>query len=269
MSKEEGMTLVEHLQELRKRIIWVTIVFALAMIVGFVFAKRFINFLKDMPPMNIFQLVMSHFTHEPIASSVIEWNVFSPWDPLRIYMSFAFAVGLVIAMPVILYHLWAFVKPGLREEERKASIMYIPFAFLLFLMGLAFGYFVVFPMAFFFTSTLTKSLELTQTYGVTQYFSFMFNILIPLSLVFELPIVVMFLTRIRILNPDRMRKMRKVSYMLLVIVSAIITPPDAISALIVAVPMIILYEFSVYLSKLVHRKQIAQDLAWEAEYGPK
>jgi sec-independent protein translocase protein TatC len=250
MSQSEEMTLVEHLGELRRRIIWVLAVFAVAVILGLVAAKPIINYLKDVPPAN-----------------TIEWNVFSPWDALRIYMNFSFVIALVVSLPVTLYHIWAFVNPGLREEERKASLIYIPLAFLLFLSGLAFGYFVVFPMAFHFTTTLTRSLELTETYGISQYFSFMFNILIPLSLVFELPIVVMFLTKLRLLNPLRLKKMRKMAYMILVVVSTIITPPDAVSDLIVFFPMIFLYEFSVFLSKVVYRKQLARDMALEAEYG--
>lgn len=247
---DEGMTLVEHLGELRKRIIWVLVVFSISLIVGLVAAKAIIDYLKNVPPAN-----------------TIEWNVFSPWDAIRMYMNFAFMIGLIITLPVALYHIWAFVRPGLREEEQKASLSYIPFAFVLFLAGLAFGYFIVFPMAFYFTSTLTHSLDLTETYGISQYFSFMFNILIPLSVIFELPIVVMFLTKLRILNPMKLHKMRRMSYMILVIVSTLVTPPDAISALVVAVPMVLLYELSVIFSRIVYRKQLARDAEWEAEYS--
>jgi len=253
MKQDRDMPLIEHLTELRRRVIWVLVVFALAVILGFVVSKPIIVYLKSVPPAN-----------------GITWNVFSPWEPLRIYMNVAFVIGLIISLPVTLYHIWAFVKPGLREEERKASIKYIPFAFLMFLLGLAFGYYVVFPMAFYFTTTITQSLSLTETYGIAQYFSFMFNILIPLSIVFEMPIIVMFLTKLRLLNPERLHKMRKLSYMMIVIVSTIITPsPDAVTALIVAVPMVVLYELSVYLSKVVYRKQAEQDLVWEAEFGTK
>lgn len=244
------MTLVEHLGELRKRIIWVLVSFTLALIIGLVCAKIIIDYLKHVPPAN-----------------TIEWNVFSPWDAIRMYMNFAFMIALVISLPVVLFHIWAFVKPGLREEEQRASLMYIPFAFILFIAGIAFGYFIVFPMAFFFTSTLTQSLDLTETYGISQYFSFMFNILIPLSIIFELPIVVMFLTKLRILNPKKLHKMRKISYMLLVILSTLVTPPDAISAIVVAVPMILLYELSVLLSRIVYRKQLAREAELDAEYG--
>ena len=163
--KNEEMSLVEHLGELRKRIMWILVVLVIGMVGGLVAAKPIIRYLKSIPP-----------------ARDISWNVFSPWDALRLYMNFGLAVGILITLPVILYHIWAFVKPGLRETEQKASIIYIPYAFLLFLVGLSFGYWVVFPMAFYFTSSISKSLEITEMYGAAQYFTFMFNIILPLAL---------------------------------------------------------------------------------------
>lgn len=252
MTTNEEMSLVEHLGELRKRIMWVLVVLVIGMVGGLICAKPIIRYLKNIPP-----------------ADSIGWNVFSPWDALRLYMNFGLAVGILITLPVILYHIWAFVKPGLRESEQKASIIYIPYAFLLFLGGLSFGYWVVFPMAFYFTSSISQSLEITEMYGAAQYFTFMFNIIIPLAIVFEMPIVVMFLTKIRLLNPKRLHKFRRYAYMLLVILSTLITPPDAISAILVALPLIVLYEFSVFMSRFIYHKQLAKDAEWEREFGPK
>lgn len=252
MTTNEEMSLVEHLGELRKRIMWVLVVLVIGMVGGLICAKPIIRYLKNIPP-----------------ADTISWNVFSPWDALRLYMNFGLAVGILITLPVILYHIWAFVKPGLRETEQKASIIYIPYAFLLFLGGLSFGYWVVFPMAFYFTSSISRSLEITEMYGAAQYFTFMFNIILPLAIVFEMPIVVMFLTKIRLLNPKRLHKFRRYAYMLLVILSTVITPPDAISAILVALPLIVLYEFSVFMSGFIYRKQLAKDAEWEREFGPK
>lgn len=252
MTTNEEMSLVEHLGELRKRIMWVLVVLVIGMVGGLICAKPIIRYLKNIPP-----------------ADSIGWNVFSPWDALRLYMNFGLAVGILITLPVILYHIWAFVKPGLRESEQKASIIYIPYAFLLFLGGLSFGYWVVFPMAFYFTSSISQSLEITEMYGAAQYFTFMFNIILPLAIVFEMPIVVMFLTKIRLLNPKRLHKFRRYAYMLLVILSTVITPPDAISAILVALPLIVLYEFSIFMSRFIYRKQLAKDAEWEREFGPK
>jgi sec-independent protein translocase protein TatC len=231
----------DHLGELRKRIIWILIVFILAMIGGLILAGDLVVYLKNAEP-----------------AGGITWNVFSPWDSITIYMQVAFVLGLAVTLPFLIYQLWAFVKPGLKPREQVAAIKYIPLAFVFFLAGLMFAYFVVFPLAFSFTESVSKYLSLTETYGITQYFSFMFSILIPVSLLFELPIVVMFLTKIRILNPVRLRAARKVSYLILVIVATIITPPDLISDLLVAVPLILLYELSVWMSAIVYRKQLQE-----------
>ncbi|AEI39216.1 twin-arginine translocase subunit TatC [Paenibacillus mucilaginosus] len=246
--EEEGMTLVEHLTELRKRIVWVLLVLVLGMVVGLVYAKPLILYLQSIAP---------------IAN--VNWHTFSPWEPIKLYMNFSLVTGLLIALPFALYQTWAFLKPGLREVEQKASLLYVPFAFFMFLLGLAFGYFVVFKMAFLFTSSISANLQLTETYGAAQYFSFMFNILLPIALVFELPIVVMFLTKIRVLNPLLLKKVRRYAYLALVVIATMITPPDAVSAIVVALPMILLYEFSVFLSATIYRKQLLDDQAWEAE----
>jgi sec-independent protein translocase protein TatC len=246
----EDMSFWEHIGELRKRLIWVVVVLVIGMVIGLVVSKPIIEYLKHQPP-----------------ATTVEWNVFSPWDSIRIYMNVAFTTGFIVALPVTLYQIWAFVKPGLRVEEQRASLLYIPGAVFLFLLGMAFGYFVVFPMAFYFTSTVTQSLALTETYGISQYFSFMFNILLPLSILFQLPVVVMFLTKLRILNPRVLSKFRRYAFFVLVILGTLITPPDAISAIIVAVPMMVLYEFSVILSRVVYHKQLVKDAEREAEYA--
>lgn len=252
LTNQDQLTLVEHLRELRKRLMWILAALVVGMAVGLLFAKRVILFLSDQPPARGLKL-----------------NAFSPWEPIRIYMNFGLLIGLLLVLPVALYHIWAFVKPGLRPIEQRATILYIPGATLLFLVGMAFAYFVVFPMAFHFGSSISQSIGITETYGMAQYFGFMFNILLPVSLVFELPVIVMFLTKLRLLNPQRLGKLRRYAYMVLVIIAAVITPPDALSAIIVFIPMILLYELSVVLSRIIYRKQVAQDLAWEAEYGQK
>lgn len=237
MRMNAGMTLIEHLGEFRKRIIWILVVLVLGIIIGLVSAPYLILMLKNVPPV-----------------SEIDWNVFSPWDAIRIYMNVAFVVGILLSLPFSLFQIWLFVKPGLHPDERKASLTYIPGVIIMFLIGLAFSCFVVLPMALLFTSSVVNTLGLVETYGIAQYFSFMFNIIIPVSLMFELPVVVMFLTRVHILTPRLLKKIRRYAYFLLVVISTLITPPDLVSAVIVAVPLILLFEASIYMSGIVYRR---------------
>jgi sec-independent protein translocase protein TatC len=246
------MTALSHMSELRKRIIWVAVVLVFGIIIGFVLAKPAYDFLMAQP-------IAQNFT----------LHAFSLWDGIGMYMKFALVIALFLTIPAAMYHLWAFLKPGLHIYERRAALRYVPYAFLCLVIGFCFAYFVVLPMAFSFTSMVSAQLGLTETYGIMQYFDFMFNILIPISLMFELPIVLMFLTALGILSPARLKKMRKISYLLLVIVGTMITPPDLISDLLVIAPLIILFEISLFFSGRVYKKKLAKqaqrDAALDAE----
>jgi len=233
------MTLWEHIGELRRRLIRVLVVFGAALAGGLAGAEPVFEYLVAAAP-----------------SDKLELNAFSPWDAVGLYVKIGVLLSLVVAVPYAFFELWAFVKPGLSRKERALTLRYVPWALLMLLAGLAFAYFVVFPMAFLFTERVTLAMGLKQTYGVGQYFAFMLNILLPVSLLFELPLVILFLTRIGILSPRTLIRMRRVAWFLMVLVATMITPPDVISDLLVSVPLVALYEFSVWLSKVADRKRI-------------
>lgn len=247
---DKEMTLVEHLAELRMRIIWILVGFVISLIIGFVAAGP----------------IVEHIKNDPIAAD-ISWHVFGLSDALRIYMQVAFMFALVITLPLILYHVWRFVSPGLLERERKAVATYIPFSFLLFIVGILFGYYFLFPMIIGFLSGFSEMLGAQETYGLTQYFQFLFNLILPISLLFELPVIILFLTSIRIVNPPMLIKFRKYAILLSVIVAAMITPPDFVSNIVVAIPVILLYELSILLSKRIYRKQLERDAAYEEQFA--
>ncbi|WP_123041863.1 twin-arginine translocase subunit TatC [Cohnella candidum] len=250
VSAEEdgGMSIWDHIGELRRRVVYSLIVFAAGMVGGLFGAEPLFNYLVAAAP-----------------TEHLELNAFSPWDAISLYMKFAVLISFIVAIPFTFYQLWAFVKPALGRNEQRATLRYIPGALVMFLIGLSFAYYVVFPMAYYFTERVTENMGLKQTYGLTQYFSFLFNLLIPISLLFELPLVIMFLTRIGILNPQLLRKMRRLAWFIMSVIGVTITPPDVISDLLVAVPLIILYEFSVLLSTMAYRKRLAARAAREAE----
>lgn len=248
--EQEQLSVVDHLTELRRRLIFTLLVFVVVLVVAFFVVKPIYHYL----------------TVNVISGVQIELNAFSFWDGVGVYMQIAMMVALGITLPFILFQIWAFVSPGLKPKERKATLRYIPFVFICFLVGVAFGYFVVFPLAMTFTGSLNKELGLIETYGMADYFKFLINIVLPISLLFELPVVILFLTHIRILNPIKLRKMRRVAYFALVVISVMITPADFFSAFLVLVPLIVLYEFSVLLSSRVHRRQLAADAERKEKY---
>lgn len=247
---DRPMSIFDHIGELRRRVIITIVILVAGMIIGLFCADPVYNYMVSQEPVKGMKL-----------------NAFSLWDGIGLYMKFAFVIALILALPTAAYQLWAFVKPALGVKEQRATLKFVPFVLLMFLIGLAFSYYVVFPMAFNFTTDVAKHLNLQETYGVIQYFSFLFNILIPISLLFELPIVIMFLTKLRILNPMRLKKMRKLAYFVLIVIGVVVTPPDFISDSLVAAPLILLYEISVLLSSVVYKKQLLADEAWEEEFG--
>jgi sec-independent protein translocase protein TatC len=247
--EDGGMSIWDHIGELRKRIMYSLIVFAVGLVGGLFGAQPLFDYLVAAAPTDDLTL-----------------NVFSPWDAIGLYMKFAVLISFLIAIPFGFFQMWSFVRPAIAAKEQKATLRYIPGALIMFLIGLAFAYFVVFPMAYYFTERVGESMGLKQTYGVTQYFSFLFNLLIPISLLFELPLLILFLTRLGIVNPAMLQKMRRVAWFIMIAIGVMITPPDFISDLLVAIPLIILYEFSVLLSFMAYRKRLAAQSAREAEF---
>jgi sec-independent protein translocase protein TatC len=243
--KQQDMSIWAHLEELRRRLFVVLAFFIVALIIGFFISSPLITLLQQTPE-----------------AKDLPMNAFKMTDPLRIFMTFTFAIGLVLIFPVVLYQLWAFVKPGLHEKEQKATLAYIPIAFVLFLVGVAFAYFVLFPFILSFMSTMADRLNITEQYGINEYFDFLFQLILPFGALFQLPVVVMFLTRIGLLTPDFLRKIRKYAYFVLLVIAGFITPPDLFSHLMVTVPLLLLYEFSIWLSKLTYRKyKLTEDVA--------
>lgn len=256
MEEYEGksMTLVDHLQELRIRLIWVFVFFVITLGIGFYFAEPVIKYLQQSP-----------------AASQLDMKVFALSDAIRVYLQFAFLIGLTLTLPFALFQIWRFVAPGLTKKERRATSWFIPIAFVLFLVGVSFSYFIIFPMIVNFLTKIATNLGVEQLYGINQYFGFMFNMIIPFGILFELPVVIIFLTRIGIVTPKLLIKFRKIAYLILVILAASITPPELVSEILVSVPLVLLYEFSVWLSKLtaIRRKRKIQNELGEEERNGK
>lgn len=236
---EQNMSIYEHIGELRRRILIVAAVFLGATIVGFFLADSLIVYLQGADEVK-----------------ELEMNTFRLTDPVKIYMQFAFIIGCVLSSPVILYHVWAFVSPGLLEKERKVTLSYIPFSVLLFLAGVSFSYFVLFPFVVKFMTSLTERLDVNQVIGINEYFEFLFQFTLPFGILFQMPVVVMFLTRLGIITPMTLVSIRKYAYFVLLVIAAIITPPELLSHLMVTLPLLVLYEISIGISYFSYKKSM-------------
>ncbi|WNR42104.1 twin-arginine translocase subunit TatC [Paenibacillus roseipurpureus] len=217
-----------HLTEVRKRLLIVLAWFIVTVSLGFYFSSDILLYLKSQPLIG-----------------EIRWNVFSFTDGLMIYVKCAFLFAALFTLPVILYQVWAFVRPGLTETESRNALPYIPVAFALFIIGVSFSYWVVFPMMVRFMMRMNHRIGAVETYGIDRYFAFLFQIVVPMAIAFELPVVLLFLTKIGLLTPEILSKSRKYAYLALTITGSCISPPDMISHLSVTVPLILLFELSV------------------------
>lgn len=235
VEKDKEMNLTGHLSELRNRLIVTALFFILFFILGFIYVKDIYGFfVKDLD----FQL-----------------TVISPGEIIWIHFTMAGLVALAVTIPLLAFQIWSFIKPGLTSNERKASIAYIPALFLLFIGGLAFGYFMFIKMILPFLLSLNNGM-FNEMFTVDKYFKFLLRVTLPFALLFEIPIVAMFLTSIGILSPEFMQRTRKYAYLLLIIIGTIVTPPDFVLQIVVAVPLILLYEVSIQLAKMVYRKKM-------------
>ncbi|WP_408004856.1 twin-arginine translocase subunit TatC [Radiobacillus kanasensis] len=234
LSNEKDMNVVDHISELRKRLIWTAVVFITFLLLGFWFVKD-----------------IYHFFVQDLGFTL---TVISPGEIIWIYFTMAMLVAAVGTIPFLSLQVWLFVKPGLTPREQKVSLSYIPAIFLLFIAGLVFGYYIFIRLILPFLLSLNDGM-FTEMFTVDRYFKFLLQVTFPFALFFEIPIVFMFLTSLGILTPSFLRKTRKYAYFILIIVGAAITPPDFILQVVVAIPLIVIYEISVVLSGIVFRKK--------------
>lgn len=247
--EEQNLTVIEHIEEIRKRLITIVVFFVIAVLGSVLLAKPLIQYLQSSGP-----------------AGELPLNAFNVIDPIAIYFKVVVFIAIVIIFPIIMYQFWAFVSPGLLDTERRVTLGYIPFAFLLFLGGISFSYFVLLPYVITFMEKLSTDLGITQTIGINQYFSFLFQILLPFGFVFQLPVVLLFLSRLGFLNPNVLTKFRKVAYFILFVIAAFITPPDIVSHLFVTLPLFLLYEISIIISRAGYRKFLkAEKVRMEVE----
>ena len=163
--------------------------------------------------------------------------------------------GFIVAFPYVLLEIWKFISPGLRLKERNSAKGFIFIASLLFFIGVLFGYYVVTPLSINFLGTYQVSGQVHNDFDLSSYISLVRASVIASGLIFELPILIYILTKVGVVTPNMLKKYRKISLVLVLILSAIITPPDIASQVIVSVPIVILYEISIFISKVVIRKK--------------
>mmetsp|Transcript_14634 Transcript_14634/g.7149 ORF Transcript_14634/g.7149 Transcript_14634/m.7149 type:complete len:248 (-) Transcript_14634:1056-1799(-) len=246
MNDEEKQPVTSHLEELRKRLISCFI----AIGVGFVFSYCF----KE----KLFKIFVNPLTKLMDTGDTLIYTGLP--EAFFTYLKLSFLSGVMIASPVIIYQFWNFVAPGLYKKEKKVFIPIIFLSSFFFLVGSLFGYFIVFPLGFkFFLSFATQTIRPFPS--MKEYLSFSSKLLIAFGLAFELPLVLTFLARLGVVSVDFLKKNRKYALLLFFIGSAMLTPPDVITQIMMALPLMLLYELSIIGAKIFAKKSIFDDNA--------
>ncbi len=230
---DDKMSLVDHLQELRKRLITAIIAVVVGSTICYFYAAELVHFITA-PAGKLYYM--------------------SPGEAFFSYLRVSFFAGFLLALPVVLYQVWAFVVPALSNKERLASFILVPTSVALFLIGLAFSYIWVLPAGIkFFMGFSTEDLQHMLSLG--QYLSFVISFLLPFGFIFELPLLIVVLAKFGIIGSEFLTSKRKHVLVLSFVVGAIISPtPDVFSQTMIAVPVIVMYEMSRLIVKYILRK---------------
>jgi sec-independent protein translocase protein TatC len=240
------MPFLDHLEELRWRIIWSLVALLVGAIIGLVLVTQF----------NVLGLL-----ERPIRHLIPDQKLMftSPTTPFIITIKLAIVVGIVLALPFIAYQIWAFLAPALHEEERKYVIPAIWLSFALFLCGIAMAYFLVLPLGLRFLLGI-QSQTLSPIITVDEYLKFATRLLLGFGVIFEMPVVMVVLGAMGLVTPEFLSKYRRHALVIIATLSAIFTPPDVGTQLMMMTPMFLLYEVSIWLVRLVTRSRRAREV---------
>jgi sec-independent protein translocase protein TatC len=246
------MSFFDHLTELRKRIIWSLVPTIIGLIVCFRFSDRILLFLR-----------------RPLEQMSVQLVALTPTEAFWTSMKISMIAGLFLAMPVILWQVWAFVAPGLHQHEKRFAVPFVLIGSLLFLGGAAFALFVIVPFAVRFLLNFGKEQGITPMISVSSHVDFVLKFTLAFGLVFELPLAITLLAMLGLVTPAFLRKNRKYAVLMNFVIAAVLTPtPDILNQSLMAGPLILLYEVGIVAAWLFGRKPRPAAPAGDGAAGP-
>ena len=230
LNENTELTLIEHLLELRRRLLWVLGVWLLCFIVMVPFAQKIYTFMAEPLLVNL-----------PAGNHMIATEVIAPFFvPIKVTLMAAF----IMTLPHSLYQIWAFVAPGLYRHEKRLIMPLLIASLLLFALGMTFAYYLVFPIIFKFLTSMTPA-GVTMATDIDKYLSFVLGMFVAFGVTFEVPILVILLNRMGIVSVTQLKRARAYVVVGAFVVAAIVTPPDVLSQTLMALPLILLYEIGI------------------------
>lgn len=243
-----SMSLSGHLKELRNRIAVVVVLLLITFTVCVSFAPAFITYLTDMGTAYNYVFVY-----------------IAPQELLLVYLNAALIGALVLCFPVVAYEVYAFCSPGLSRRERGFFIGALLAGTLFFVLGVAFARYISLPFVLRFLIQFTGQVDVSASISIQQYIGFLLTVFVVFGVVFELPVITVLLTGLGLIRAEWLQKGRKIMIVIIFVLAAIITPPDVVSQVMVAVPMIGLFELSILLSKIVGKRRKEKQDAEDAD----
>ncbi|MDC6362782.1 MULTISPECIES: twin-arginine translocase subunit TatC [Flavobacteriaceae] len=264
----DEMSFLDHLEELRWHLIRSTLAIVIIACAAFVFKGFIFDTIlfgpknMDFPTYKFFCRIATYFgINSEFCGDEMPFTIQSRLmaGQFSAHIWTSIWAGIILGFPYILYELWKFISPGLYENERKYSRGFILTASSLFFLGVLFGYYVVAPLSINFLGTYQVSSEVLNEIDLASYVGAVRSSVIACGIMFELPIIIYFLTKVGLVTPEILRKYRKIALVIVLILSAIITPPDVTSQIVVAVPVLILYQISIRISSMVVKREAKKE----------
>jgi len=236
------MPFLDHLEELRWRILWSLLAVLLGAVVGFVVVQRY----------GVVEWLLAPYRNYIPDAQLIYLSI---TDPFFVTLKLGLLVGLILAFPILIYHLWTFLSPALEKHEKRVIVPSLYFGLLLFIAGAAMAYYVALPITIPFLMGFQME-ALQANLEVNRYFGFVTKLMIGFGAVFELPVVVMILSALGLVTPSFLRAKRRHALVLNTIIASLLSPGDALTVtFVMMVPIALLYELSIGLSAIIHRRR--------------
>lgn len=258
------MSFLDHLEELRWHVIRALGAIGVCMIAAFIFSREIFDNIIFAPAKTDFLTfkAMCKLGHaigyaEALCVDEIPMSIQSRLMTGQFTMALtsSFIIGLVVAFPYVAWEIWRFIRPGLHANERKYSRGAVASISFLFFLGVSFGYYIMCPVSVYFLANYQISDVIQNEFDITSYVSTVTTLVFGSGILFQLPVVVYFLSKVGIVTPQMLKQYRKHAIVVILVIAAVITPPDPISQTIVAIPLFMLYEFSIFISAVVERRK--------------
>jgi len=236
--KDKRMTVMAHIGEFRKRLVAIALVYLLLAVACFIVVEYIVGALIDL-------------------GGELNFVYLAPGELVSAYFRLALIMALVLCAPFIAYQIWGFVRPALKAKEKQSCLFGLCGGLIFFLLGAVFAYLVAIPFMLDFFARF-GTIEITASISFEKYMNFLISTLVCFGLVFELPVLSFLLSHLGLLKPGFLAKVRKYAILVIFILAAIITPPDIVSQVMIALPMLLLYELSIWVNKAVWKRKEAK-----------